>query len=175
LPGARLTEQNWSGVIVSLLFLSLPMFGLVVPLIAILRWAINREMDLLIARESFLRRLQAPILLLIVTAWIGSIALYAPDSRAVIVKMNDLIRAGRQSGDPVSLPPILRDQVPGFPSRATGAYTLEWKNTDLNRYAIPRFSGKPGEESAVIARFQNGWLLVCIFPDTQVEPGCKGF
>jgi hypothetical protein len=175
LPNARMTAQNWSGVIVSLLFLSLPMFGLVVPLVAILRWAANREMDLFVTRESFWQRLKVPIILLIVTAGIGSIALLAPESRAVIVRMNDLLRAGRQSGDPASLPPILRSQVPDFLSRATGAYTLEWKKSDLNRYAIPRFSGKPGEESAVIARFENGWMLVCIFPDAQVEPGCKGF
>jgi hypothetical protein len=175
LPSARLTAQNWSGVIVSLLFLSLPMFGLVVPLVAVLRWVVNREMDAFGARASFGRRFNAPIVLLIIVAWLGSIALYAPDARAVIVKMNDLIRAGQQARDPARVPPVLRSDAPSFGTRAIGAYTLEWKNTDLNRYAIPRLPGKPGEEAAVIARFENGWTLVCIFPDAHVEPGCKGF
>lgn len=176
LPSARLTAQNWSGVIVSLLFLSLPMFGLVVPLVAVLRWAANREMDLFVTHASFWQRLKLPVLLLIVVAWLGSFALYLPESRTVIVKMNDLIQTGRQTTDPARLPPVLRgEDVRGFPSRAVGAYTLEWRNTDLNRYGIPRLPGKPGEESAVIARFENGWTLVCIFPDAQVEPGCKGF
>lgn len=172
LPNARMTAQNWSGVIVSLLFLSLPMFGLGVPLVGVLRWAANREMDWFIARESFWQRLKAPIILSVVIAWLGSFTLYAPESRAVIVKMNDLI----QAADPARLPPVLQSEdVTDFGVRAVGHYTLEWKNTDLNRYAIPRYSGKPGEEAAVIARFENGWTLVCIFPDTQVEPACKGF
>jgi len=175
LPSLKFTGPNSLGVIVGLIFLLLPMFGLVVPLVAILRWAANREMDLCAARASFRQRVWVPVALLIVVGWIGSFALYSPEARVVIVKMNTLIQTGRQETDPARLPSMLRNEVPGFLVRAGGPYTLEWKNTDINRYAIPRFPGKPGEEAAVIARFENGWMLVCIFPDTQVEPGCKGF
>ena len=36
-------------------------------------------------------------------------------------------------------------------------------------------SGRPGEEAVVIARFESGWRLACLFPDADAEPACKGF
>jgi hypothetical protein len=45
--------------------------------------------------------------------------------------------------------------VPGYPERANGDYTLDWEQSEVGRFAIPRPTQTEWEQSAVVARFDN--------------------
>jgi hypothetical protein len=166
-----------SGTLVAIAFLIMPIFGFFVPLVAILRWTSSKQEEQHTDTVSIFKRLPTPLALLIVMGLIGSCSQYSEQARQVIPKMDALIKAGQQASDASSLPKALRaDEVVGFLERAHGPFTLEWRRgDDLTSYAIPRpITDLPGRESGVIARFANGWTLICIFAPDNDEPSCKG-
>lgn len=159
------------------LLIFLPIVAALVPLLAIHRWAVNREVEAQIDAISAQKRVLVPLVLLILTGIVGGFSLYPAQARIVLPRMNAMLRAGITTADAFGLPsPLQSERVGGFLEKAQGSYTLEWDNTDINRFAIPRrMADRPGEESVVIARFENGWVIVCLFPTADAEPSCKGF
>ena len=67
----RLTEKNTSGMIVAALFILLPLIGLMVPLLGLFRWVVNKEMEARAEVASPWRHLRAPLALIAVFAVIG--------------------------------------------------------------------------------------------------------
>ena len=173
----RIDPQRAVGTIMVIAFLGLPFFGFLVPLIAVLRWTASQQEEAYADATPLRKRLVMPLVLLIVVGLIGRTSLYSLEARQTIIRMDTLIKTGQQVQDVSRLPSALRpDDVADFIERARGPYTLEWKTTDLSRYAIPiPISSLQGMESGVIARFANGWTLVCIFVPDNPEPGCKSF
>jgi len=174
---ANLNLERGPGAVIAIAFLGLPIFGMLVPMTAILRWAANRQEEARADATWFWKRLALPVVLTAAVGAAGATSLYPPEARAVMLRMNVLIQAGLQTVDASALPKALQpDDVVGFIERAKGPYTLEWKRTDLNRYAIPiPATNLHGRESGVIARFDSGWILVCIFVPDNDQPECKGF
>jgi hypothetical protein len=173
----RLDPQRAGATIMAIAFLGLPFFGFLVPLVAVLRWTASQQEEAYAEAASIWKRLAMPLILLIVVGLIGRTSLYSPEARQTIVRMDTLIKTGQQAPDASHLPLALAaDNVADFIERARGPYTLEWKTTELSRYAIPiPLSNLRGMESGVIARFANGWTLVCIFVPDNPEPECKSF
>lgn len=154
----------------------LPIAAALVPLLALHRWATNKEIEARIDQIPAWRRVLAPLALLILAGIVGAFSLYPARARIVISRMKVMLQAGTATSDVSGLPtPLQSDRVGGFLQQAQGSYTLEWDHTDINRFAIPRRMVERSEESVVIARFENGWMLVCLFPNANTEPSCKGF
>jgi hypothetical protein len=87
-----------------------------------------------------------------------------------------LIKEGRKAQTTEMLPSSLRPpDVDLFLQKAGAAYTLQWDEDDTNRFAIPRPATSPFDQSTVIARFDNGWWLVCMFPRPEAAPECRDF
>ncbi|HSF81005.1 MAG TPA: hypothetical protein VLA49_07210 [Anaerolineales bacterium] len=160
-----------------LLLILIPLGGLLTILAGLLRWVVNREVEGRIDRTGLVVRAWVPLSLLALVGLIGSTARYPDWGKAEVRRMADMLQAGLQTTQTAALPePLQSVRVGNFLDQAKGSYTLAWENQEINRFAIPRGSSKRDwEESAVIARFANDWSLVCIYPDAEAEPACKGF
>ncbi len=169
----KFEASAWFAIVIGAVFFAVPIFGLLVPVFGIFRWAVNKVESRF---EPLGWRIGAPFALLLVVGGIAAISLLPDEGRLVLTRMNDLLQTGMASSNAAALPkPLQSELVDDFPGNAQGAYTLEWRVQDLNRYAIPRFSIDPRFESGAIARFDNGYTVVCIFPTMTSEPSCKGF
>ncbi len=156
----------------SLGLLLLPLAGMAIPLTLIFRLAVNRAEE---ARRDPPRAWQAialPAALVLAAVLIGLTAMVPPAGRVELLATRQLIDANMGSATlPVSLkPPYVRD----FPTRAQGTYRLEWTNRDLNTFAIPRGSlANESEHAVVVAHFENGYWLACLYEGEQDVPTCR--
>ncbi len=174
LATAHLDRNSGTGVVMTTLVLLLPLSALVVPVVWSLRWATNKQEDSYLAGYFMWSRVLAPLILVMVTGGLAATALYPPEARPVLVRMNAMVRAGLAASDPQALPPPLQSEsLDGFLDHATDAYTLEWTR-QLDRYGMIVYpTASPRDQSVVIARFENGWTLACLFAAFEVEPVCK--
>ncbi len=107
---------------------------------------------------------------------LGFFSLYNDLAQAIILQMDVLIRQGRQAQSTDALPAPLRPpDVTRFLEKSSLPYTLQWDKDDQNRFAIPRPAGSAYSASIVIARFENSYLLVCMFPSKTTLPTCRDF
>ncbi len=170
-------QANWTGKIIGVLFLFLPLAGAITPLTALLRWVVNKSVEG--RRESIptWARLRLPILLIILVGALGIFSRLPPYAQIMVTQMDWMLRVGLECTQESQLPePLQQDRVGGFLSHASDHYRLEWQNRNINRFAIPRpMSNRPWEESVVIARFDNGWNLVCLYAKSDAQPACKGY
>jgi len=172
----RLTEQNTAGMIVAALFILLPLIGLMVPLLGLFRWVVNKEMEARREAASTWRHLRAPLALIAVFAVIGALALFSPEARQELLVMDRLLRDGLTAQSADASPAALRtEDVGGFSRQAQGAYTLEWTQKNLNRFRIPRPGRNFDSHAVVLARFANGWQLACLFMAPAEPPECKSY
>ena len=171
----------WAMKVMSVAFLFVPVTGALVPLLILFRWLVSRES--LALREtragysvSVLPRAILPVGLVLVAGALGITAQYNDLARAAMPRMHALIQGGLQAQNVEELPASLRSSgVDQFLEKGQGSYTLEWDKDDDNQYAIARPATNPFYHSTVIARFDSGYLLVCVFPDTTGQPVCKDF
>jgi hypothetical protein len=177
LSTGRIERDTWTIMVISVLFLFLPMVGAFTLIVAIQRWAVNKLVEAHLESEPAWVYLSLPILLMVLVGTIGTSSLMPPYARIMLTRTERMLQNGLSSMQESQLPePLQRERVGGFLDNATNQYSLEWQNQNINRFAIPRpASNRPWEESAVIARFKNGWILVCIYAKSDAEPACKGF
>lgn len=115
-----------------------------------------------------------PIALLLLAAGAGWTRQYPPYAQMVLHRADNLIKEGLTTSSLAQLPEALRgNAVPDFLENAVPEYTLEWERDTTNRFGIPRPANTEGRESLAIARFSNGWMLVCLYPRPEWEPRCK--
>jgi hypothetical protein len=181
--GANILTMKVTAVIALLL----PMIGLLAPIMIVFRWIVSREENAY--REKLagftlpiLHRVGIPLALLILSAWVGTASLLNDTAQAVLPRMQALIQQGQQaaasttdsSGANAALPaPLQPDNVTQFIQRGQGSYALQWDRDENNRYAIPRPPGP--DQSTVIAHFDGGYLLVCVFSGPDFPPECRDF
>jgi hypothetical protein len=177
LSTGRIEQDTLATMIISVLFLFVPMVGAITPLVAIQRWVVNKLVEAHLESEPPWVYLPLPILLLALVGAIGASSLMPPYARVMLTRTEKILQTGLSSAQVSQLPkPLQQERVGGFLDNATNRYRLEWRNRDITRFAIPRpMSNRPWEESAVIARFNNGWILVCLYAKSDAEPACKGF
>ena len=172
----RLTEQNRSGMIVAALFVLLPLVGLMVPLLGLFRWVVNKEMEARRETASTWRHLRAPLALIAVLVLIGALSLFSPEARQELIAMDRLLRDGLSAQDADALPaPLRAEDVGDFLGQAQGPYTLEWTQRNLNRFRIPRPGRNFDSHAVVLARFANGWQLACLFVAPTESPECTSY
>ena len=173
----RMDSEILIGKIAAVFFLFLPFVGALTPLLGIHRLAVNRVVEAHIESSPWWVAGQWPIPLMFIVAIIGTTSLLPNYARIMLTRTNSLISAGLKASDAAALPPLLQGERVGlFLTNAQSPFTLQWEKKQINRFAIPRpMTDRPHEESAVIARFKNGWTLVCLYGNSDVEPVCKGF
>jgi len=170
----RLDAKSGAGIVLAILFMLLPIFGLVVPTTWALRWAVGKQEESYLSGYFIASRVWGPLLLAVVVGGLAATALYPPEARPVLATMNALVQAGLAAPDQASRPPSLQsDTVGNWQQGARGDYTLEWTFRDLQRFAIPHPAANEREYSVVIARFESGYALACLFLKTSdTAPTC---
>ncbi len=173
--GVSFTERNRGGLVIAALFLLLPFIAMIAPVIGVVRWLVNREMD---ARRDGMRpgrRALGPLAALVAAGLVGALVLYHEETRVELAAMHSLMQAGLHASSPTELPPALQaEDVGDFLRSAKGSYTLEWTRENLNRFRIPRPGRNFDSHAAVLARFADGWQLACLFVAPDEPPTCKG-
>ena len=168
-------EMLWTKFF-SIFFFILPIIGALAPLVAVHRWAVDEQGQY--PRSPFYAwgRIRLPLLIVLIAAGIGYFSLYKPDQRVVLVRMNDLVQQGLAAADAAGLPaPLQPTDVDAFRENASPEYTLQWIADTQNQYAIPRPATPSYLQSTVVARFTGGYLLACMYPDTDAIPECRDF
>jgi hypothetical protein len=144
-----------------------------VPAMLALRWAINGLVDLHNHPTSRNQRLRTPLILLALIAVVAAFSLYNVKARTLLVRMNDTLQAGLAAASAADLPGELQTLRSGnFLANASDSYTLEWTETDLDRFIDLRPSSNYSDHSAVLVRFDNGRSLVCLYPTIDARPNC---
>lgn len=158
-----------------------PTAALLAPVLILFRWVIGREVESYRNASkgySYARfqRYALPTVLVLAAGALGLSSMYNDLGRAVTPSMQSLIQQGRQAAGVEMLPEPLRPpDVKYFIKQKDTRYTLQWDKDDQNRFAIPRPAGSGFDQSTVIARFDNGYLLACMFPGKTGQPTCKDF
>jgi hypothetical protein len=169
--------QDWWVQFGSLVLLFMPVTGACAILTLLFRWVVNREMD---ARWDGARwsrkRITVPAIMLLLTAFTGFFFLYPPAGRTVTVRMNEMILEGQKAISQDAIPaPFRSKEVTRFAEMSHSGYELEWDSDPNNRYRVARRLTDPYNPTTVVARFDNGWMLVCVFSNEVEAPSCRDF
>lgn len=166
-------QDNPGRLVVAGLFLGVPVAILTLPVMAMLRWAVNGLMEVNGQPRPLLQRWRRPLNLVLITAAVAVLSLYHAQARTVLQRTDEMLRAGLAAADQEALPDALRRDAGDFLARASNSYTLEWTEADLDRFIELRPATNYSQHSAVIARFDNGWTLVCLYPTADSRPNCR--
>ena len=167
--------------LIGLLIIFIPTTALLSVALIIFRWITDREEDAY--RENIhwkpparLPRIALPALFVLTAALLGLSALYNDLARAVTPRMMELVEAAQLAQSTDQLPEPLRvERVRYAIKNINQNFTLQWDKDDRNQFAIPRPNTSPFDQSTVIARFENGYILACMYPDKTYEPRCVDF
>lgn len=164
------------GKVVAILAIAIPLAGALLPIIFFFRSALDRLYEDRDRPFWWPGKIWKIVSMLLITVVIGLAFQYSPTALRMIQRMDDMLRAGQQADAVEALPEPLRgSRVVDFQQFGAGAYELSWDRDEYNRYAIPRLSGHEGTQAVVVANFKNGWLLACLYPDTEGTPECRSF
>ncbi len=176
MPGGPVASEKVGGLIVTLVVLALPMIGLLGAIFTALRWLINKQVEYHIDRTSLFRRLVAPVLIIGLIGGLSAVVQYPPEGQQRIREMNALIQAGLKAGDPASIPPALAKFGETFMQRATPNYMLQWVKGDLIAWHVGQPAGyQEWQLSIAVARYDNGWIVACIFSPDEAPANCRAY
>lgn len=167
--------------LLGLVIIFLPSAAVLAPVLIAFRWLVNREE--MAFRESItwkppsrLQRMLPPVLVILLAAAAGLTSMYNDLGRAVTPQMHAMLQAGQQAAAPGAVPePLRAELVKAFYGHARQPYTLQWVKDDENRFAIPRPNVSQFDQSTVIARYADGYLLACVYPSPAHQPRCKDY
>lgn len=157
-------------------FLVLPFWAMLVPLIAALRWGVNKLVEAHADRLPIRSHITIPTLLLPAVGLVGSLSHYRADARQLLAQTGAWLQESQRAVNADALPPSLRvPEVGSFLEKGRGAYGLSWEHQRIERFGIPRPGKNFDCHSVVVARFASGWNLVCLYIASDIAPLCKGF
>lgn len=161
---------------ITLVFTFLPIAGMFAPLMILLRWVISRLTSAYRRAEPIWKVAWIPLLLITVVTGIALLVRLPDAARQELRRTHAMIQTGLAAAERADLPePFQARDVGDFLSQASAGYTLEWDKNHTTRYGIPRLSSSSGgQEAVVVARFDNDWLLVCLYGSADTDPACKG-
>lgn len=161
------TQQNVAASIIVGVFVALPFWGLLVPLLGALRWVVSYLEEARRDREPWHRRAWRPAALLLMVGLVALTALYGDDARVLLARTHQMLQAAQAGG------PLPEPLAAAFAARGQGPYQLAWEGQRIERYQIPRPGRNFNQHSVVVVRFDNGWNLVCLYVDLTELPRCK--
>ena len=162
--------------LVTTIFLMLPFGAMLLPLTAALRVAVNQWTDYRKYSSLQPRRWFMTVLLIALAFGAGNLSRYNPTARIMLQRTQATIQAGLRSTSADTLPASLRGpEMVDFIGSASANFQLEWTNQNLIIYQIPRPPMSEADMGVVIAHFDNGWVLACLYPNTELDARCRGF
>jgi hypothetical protein len=174
--GGPMPSERIGRLAATLTVLLLPVVGFLGALFTALRWIINKQVEYHSDRVSWLRRLVIPILVVGVVVGLSAAVVYPPEGQLRIKEMNALIQAGLQAGDAASVPPAFAKFGETFKQHATPNYSLQWITSDLIEWRTGLPAGyQEWQLSIVVARFEDGWLVACIFSPDEAPAHCRAY
>lgn len=172
----RLGGLGFGGALISSVIFSVPMAWLTIPMLALLRWVAERQVDARRMGEPLLRRIWLPAVLVGVMIFVAAFELLPSQGQDNLRRTNALIQQGLQATSAAALPEPLRGpHMTAFPPTQRTGYTLEWTRYDLDRFNELRPPSNFDQHAAVIARFPGGYYLVCLFPTPKQTPNCANY
>jgi hypothetical protein len=160
-------------VIAALFIIAMPLVASLALVVALFRGALDWHQRTLRGKGPLWLSAGIPLVLALLIGWMAVTSGYSPTARTLLVRARDLIEEGRAAAEPAALPGALRvNAVKDFSAHANQPYALEWDADPTNRYAIPRPLGQGGADALVIARFADGWTLVCLYTWVTAPPQC---
>jgi hypothetical protein len=170
LTGGAFEMAGAKFLVVVLLFL--PITAMIAPFMFFFRWVVNRLEEYRHDREPVWKQAIFPIILIFLAMGAGYLSLYPADGRQMVSRTQAMIKDGLAGSLAASLQP---PDVLNFASKASASYTLQLDKADITRYAIPQTSGPEREKGVVVARFDTGWTLACLFDRVDAKPECRGY
>jgi hypothetical protein len=175
-PADATTDSSPLGVAFIAAFLFLPFWALLVPLIAALRWGVNRQEEAHRDHIPVRHRLGTLLILVVLVALTGTLYLYRSGRRTVLADANAMLNAARDAPAQEAWPAALQNPAVGpLAEHIAQPYQLSWERENIAKYRIPRPARNFDNHSAVVARFADGWNLVCIYIAAGEPPICRGF
>lgn len=166
-------DESFGRLVIIAVVLGVPTAFLMVPAMMALRWAINGFVDLRSHPTARNERWRSPLILLTLVAVVAAFSLYSAKARTLLMRTNAALQAGLAVASTAELPDELQTLHSGnFLASASDAYTLEWTETDLDRFIDLRPVSNYQEHSAVLVRFDNGQSLICLYPGVDIRPNC---
>lgn len=177
LVGGADQEEGFVIQVISLTIILLPLAGACAIPLVIFRWILSREMHRRLDYPVWSwQRAVLPALVLVGTGLSGLYFAYPALGRTVTAQMYELIVDGQEASSEDALPEPLRSrQVIGFFNNSRGRFELAWESDPDNHYRIARRFTNPYTPSTVVAHFENGWILACVYSNTVELPSCKSF
>lgn len=173
---ARVSGNVLVAAAVTGVFLALPFWAMLVPLLTALRWGVNRLDEAQRDAVRLSARVPAPLILALLVAAAGALSLYRLEARDLLARTHHLLQVAQDATTVEGLPqPLRAPDVAGFIEHGRGPYQLAWERERIARYRIPRPGRNFDEHSVVVARFANGWNLGCLYIAPDEMPFCKGF
>ena len=174
--GAPQPQEVLAKIVLTLLIF-LPLTAMAALPVGLLRWAISKQAAYHGSDARLWERVRLPLVLTAATFGLGLISMTPEDGRAMLARTHNLIQTGLQAANDSELPPALRTKgMTGFLQQAEDRYTLMWERNDLNRFQIPRPTLiDDWKHSVVLARFDNGWRLACLYLSVEAEPICRPY
>jgi hypothetical protein len=152
--------------------LSVPLSWFTVPVIALLRWAVDRQVEQHVRAEPPAARWRVPLALVLVMAFVAAFDLYDTSAQNQLRHMHGTLELGLAAGAADLPAPLRGPLVRDFPGGRDLDYTLEWTRQDLERFIQLRPAANYDQHAAVIARFDGGYRLVCLYPTPRSGPNC---
>lgn len=115
-----------------------------------------------------------PLLVTALVAAVGISRLFPQEVRDAFYSTQALIESAQQVKRSDQLPAPLQD-VKGFIPNANGRYTLEWSDRVEQFFGPHPVSNRLNSDFLIIARYQNGFSLACIFAPGARQPPCAVF
>lgn len=171
LLAARDLSGKWLVQTIAGIALALPFWGMLVPILGVLRWVIDRQEEAQRDRRPLWSRVPGALALLLAVGLVGLTTLYPARGRDLLRQMHATLVAAQTTGD---IPPALAP-VEQFAAHLDGTFRLSWEGQSIERFRIPRPGRNFNMHSAVIARYTAGWNLVCVYITAEEPPLCRGF
>jgi len=161
---------------IGFIFLFVPFTGMLIPLLWLVRSTINKLTDSRLEKMNLAARWWLPLAVVAAAGAIGWSLVYTIPARTVLIHNQQMLQHGLTASSMAMMPaPLLGPEMEDFASHASQKYTLAWDNKRINAYAIPRTAAPEYLMSVVIARFDNGWNVVCLYPTAESQPRCRSF
>ena len=155
------------------LVLSAPMAWVSVLGMAVVRWLVDRQVEARRESAPLLRRLRLPLILTGVLALAAAFVLYSADARLELRRTHDMIQAGlRCPGRGLAARAAAGAQRHEVPGRAVSATRSNGRTSSWIASSSCARRRVMTKQAAVIARFKNGLVLVCIYTAAKATPSC---
>lgn len=164
-----------TAVLLAVIF-GIPMAWLILPVIALLRWLADHQVEAKREGRFLTDRLRLPAAAVAIIALLASFEILSPIARTELRRADAMLTAAQTAASLAELPaPLAAPGVVGYPLGPRTAYTLEWTNRDLDRFIDLRPAANYDQHAAVIARFADGYTVVCLYPTITASPNCATY